>query len=176
MRQFLWSSGDELVPPGFVAVDPFRSDLATVALEAGFGTADLRSGAELESLLRTRQLHLLIRDASYPVGQPGRWTRSDDVPADEDIVALKDLAPPQTLDPNEVPPPEPPRPVWIRIELVDLDGRPLPDHPFRLQLADGSVREGVFDDTGEIRFDDVTPGPCTLLLPTEDELEWAPTG
>jgi hypothetical protein len=171
MRQFMWSAADELVPPGFVEVDPFDSDLPAVVLEAMFSDpADRRPSARIESELRTGRLRLLRCALTDPPMQPGGSHIEDPIP-------LEELAPPQTLGPDELPPPPPPaRPVWIRIELVDLEGRPLPDHPFRLQLADGSVRQGTFGETGEIRFDDVTPGPCTLLLPTDDELEWAPTG
>ncbi|MBC8073004.1 MAG: hypothetical protein IAG13_32075 [Deltaproteobacteria bacterium] len=155
MRRFPTSSGNA----GWAERDPFAIDLPAEWIDDGPGDPFEDAFANLQARR----------------GSP----RRPEHPADsrhlfDGAVALADLAPPARLDPEETPPPTPVRPVWIRIELVDAAGRALPNHPYRLRLSDGSVRTGVFDETGALRFDDVTPGLCTLLLPTEHELEWAP--
>jgi hypothetical protein len=50
----------------------------------------------------------------------------------------------------------------------------MPGHLFRLRLSDGTLRSGTLGPTGELRFDDVLAGLCTLVLPTNDESEWDP--
>jgi hypothetical protein len=78
--------------------------------------------------------------------------------------------PDDSIEP-EAPPQEPPK-HWIEVELVSDDGRPLAGRRYRLELPDGSVREGVFDDKGLLREEGVDPGSCSLTLPTESEDEW----
>lgn len=52
---------------------------------------------------------------------------------------------------------------WLSLKLVDEQGNVIPHRRFKLELADQSTREGDFSD-GQIRFDDVPPGPCSLVL------------
>lgn len=78
---------------------------------------------------------------------------------------------PQPLPPKE---PEPhPELTWIEITVVDEHDQPVKNRPYRLQLGDGSVREGVLGDDGLLRLDGLKPGDCTLTLPTEDVDKWA---
>lgn len=59
--------------------------------------------------------------------------------------------------------PAEPSTTWLSFKLVDEQSRPIANRRFRLDCADQSSREGVFSD-GEVRFEDVPPGGCTLVL------------
>jgi hypothetical protein len=50
-------------------------------------------------------------------------------------------------------------------ELVNAGGKPLPPTPFRVTLPDGSVKDGLSDSKGFIRFpDNAHPGQAKLIL------------
>jgi hypothetical protein len=66
--------------------------------------------------------------------------------------------------------PAEPSTTWLSFKLVDEQSRPIANRRFRLECADQSTREGVFSN-GEIRFEDVPPGGCTLLLLPADAAE-----
>jgi hypothetical protein len=61
---------------------------------------------------------------------------------------------------------------WIEIHLVDQDGNPLPGRRYRLQITDGSVREGVVGADGAIRVSGIDPGQCSISFPDLDGREW----
>jgi hypothetical protein len=59
---------------------------------------------------------------------------------------------------------EAPTPTFVAFKLVDDTGRAIPRVRYRVELPDGSVREGAVDDNGEAREDDCTPGRCRISL------------
>jgi len=63
---------------------------------------------------------------------------------------------------------------WIGIELVDEDGHPVPDEPYRLRVADGTIREGRLDSQGKARIVGIPPGQCQVNFPRIDRDEWRP--
>ena len=60
---------------------------------------------------------------------------------------------------------------WIEIELLEEDGTPAAGEPYRVELPDGELREGVFDKTGLIRFDNIACGICKVWFPGAEETE-----
>jgi type VI secretion system secreted protein VgrG len=64
---------------------------------------------------------------------------------------------------------------WIEIRLVDRDGKPVPGVPFKLELPDGTPKEGVLDANGRARFDGIEPGDCRITFPTLDKDSWEPS-
>jgi hypothetical protein len=62
---------------------------------------------------------------------------------------------------------------WIEIYLIGEDGGPIPGEAYRIELPDGSVREGRLDADGLSRVDDVDPGICLVTFPNLDREAWA---
>ena len=54
---------------------------------------------------------------------------------------------------------------WVAFQLVDEDGRPLPDVTYRIRLPGGSAEKGSLNEEGTVRFDDIDPGECEIRFP-----------
>jgi hypothetical protein len=65
---------------------------------------------------------------------------------------------------------------WIEIRLLDSDNQPVPGEKYRVRLPDSSIREGVLDQEGKVRFEGIAPGECQLCFPKIDGNEWRPLG
>lgn len=61
---------------------------------------------------------------------------------------------------------------WIEIVLIGEDDKPIPGEAYRVELPDGSVREGSLDDKGFARCDGIDPGTCQVTFPRLDEEAW----
>jgi hypothetical protein len=61
---------------------------------------------------------------------------------------------------------------WIEIKLIGEDDKPIPGEAYRVELVDGSVREGRLDAEGFVRIDQIDPGTCTVTFPALDEEAW----
>lgn len=76
------------------------------------------------------------------------------------------------LTPDEVAPTRaavaPPVLTWIEIELLDLEGHPIPNVPYELVLPDGTVRTGSLNVAGLARVDGIDPGTCKLSFPNSN--------
>jgi len=64
---------------------------------------------------------------------------------------------------------------WIEVELVDLDGEPVPDKDFRIRLSKGNVLSGRTDRQGKARFEGVDPDSGEVIFPQIPE-EAGPSG
>jgi uncharacterized Zn-binding protein involved in type VI secretion len=62
--------------------------------------------------------------------------------------------------------------VWVEIELVDQDGKAVPNEPYSIQLPDGTVSEGSTDSDGLARVDGIDPGNCQITFPSLDQRSW----
>jgi hypothetical protein len=51
---------------------------------------------------------------------------------------------------------------WIEIKLLDFNDKPLAGHPYKLELPDGTVREGKVGADGLARITGIDPGQCKL--------------
>lgn len=61
---------------------------------------------------------------------------------------------------------------WVEMEVVDMEGNPVPDKRYLCMLTNGSVQEGVLDRKGKVRFDDIEPGNCVFVLTELDQDAW----
>ena len=61
---------------------------------------------------------------------------------------------------------------WIEIKLVDETGAPVPGEKYRIELPDGSVREGVLGPEGTAWHGNLDPGTCKITFPDMDASEW----
>lgn len=73
---------------------------------------------------------------------------------------------------KEEPPPQPqtqasqaPKSAWLEIAVVDKAGKPMSAEPYRLELPDGSIKEGVLDGGGKLRLEGIDPGKCKIEFP-----------
>jgi hypothetical protein len=58
---------------------------------------------------------------------------------------------------------------WIEFQVIDIiTGKPVPAVQLEVILADASKQKCKTDGSGSIRFDDTTPGDCTLLSDWKD--------
>jgi hypothetical protein len=57
------------------------------------------------------------------------------------------------------------QPTWVEIQLLDSEGKPVPNARYRLELPDGSVLEGQLDENGLAGVDGIDPGNCDLTFP-----------
>ncbi|WP_437285476.1 hypothetical protein [Sorangium sp. So ce406] len=70
--------------------------------------------------------------------------------------------------------PLPPRSVvtWVELSLVGEDDMPIPGEQYRIELPDGSVRDGRLDSRGLARIDGIDPGTCSITFPALDQDAW----
>jgi hypothetical protein len=61
---------------------------------------------------------------------------------------------------------------WVEITLVDENGDPVPGEAYRLELPDGSVREGALDAGGKARVEGIDPGACRVTFSNLDARDW----
>jgi hypothetical protein len=168
----------------------------TVVLRRRLGLGDRGapvSRRELEAWLggpASRPLLLEICRAAFPVEHPTTvdtavlLARLDAAIARGDVVAV-----PTRLAAVAIVPPEPreeelraaprteaqPKTTWIAIRLVD-DGsppRPVPFRRYRVELPDGSTREGTLGEDGTAVVRDIEPGACRVTFPDLAPEAWA---
>lgn len=70
------------------------------------------------------------------------------------------------------PRPEDKKKTWIEIVLVDENGVPIPNEPYRLTLVSGEKRNGNLDERGFARVDGIEAGMCDVTFPQIDGREW----
>lgn len=78
---------------------------------------------------------------------------------------------PAAADSN--PPPEEVEDHWIGVELVDEDGKPVPDEPYKVKLPDGTIQSGRLDEKGRARIEGITEsGQAQISFPGLHGDEW----
>ena len=61
---------------------------------------------------------------------------------------------------------------WIEIELVDENDQPVQGERYRIELPDGTVRQGTLDSKGQARIGGIDPGNCKITFPNLDKDAW----
>lgn len=61
---------------------------------------------------------------------------------------------------------------WLEIELVEVDGKPVPREPYEVRSPSGTVVRGQLDGNGFARVADLDPGSCTVTFPLRDRRDW----
>ena len=64
-------------------------------------------------------------------------------------------------------------PTWIEVRLVDTENRPIAGEPYRIRMPDSSIREGVLDEEGKVRFEGIPGGQCQVCFPRIHGDEWS---
>ena len=67
-----------------------------------------------------------------------------------------------------------PQATWIEVQLLDENGKPVPNAKYQVELSDGSTRSGTLNQQGSVRFEDIDPGDCQVSFPEIDANEWNP--
>lgn len=63
----------------------------------------------------------------------------------------------------------------VMIELLDVDGNPVPGEPYRIELPDGTVVTGKLDAQGKAHVTGIEqPGTCQVCFYERDAAIWAP--
>ncbi len=71
-------------------------------------------------------------------------------------------------------PAEPPRKVWISIELRDDAGKPVADEPYEIRVPGEELsRAGTLNRQGQARLEGVAEGECEVCFPKIDGREWS---
>jgi uncharacterized protein (DUF2345 family) len=77
-----------------------------------------------------------------------------------------------TAETEEESPLEPEQPIsqpnWLLIELVDENGRSVPDIRYTLTLPDGTIHEGTLDEQGQAWLENLPIGDLILTFPDVD--------
>lgn len=78
--------------------------------------------------------------------------------------------------PQEAPAPAAPTDLetktWITIRLVDEEDRPIGYARYRIELPDGTVRDGRLDAAGVAHHAGIDPGTCRVTFPEYDGEAW----
>jgi nucleoid-associated protein YgaU len=74
-----------------------------------------------------------------------------------------DAAPAQELGPTSEQPPT--SKSWIGIVLLDQDGTPVPNRPYRVIQPDGTTVDGTLDSNGTAFVRSIDPGSCKIWCP-----------
>lgn len=73
-------------------------------------------------------------------------------------------------------PPPPPKKTkqtsWIEVELLDEEKKPIANQLYRVEVPDGTFREGKLDAQGRVRIDNIDPGTCEIFFPDLEESKW----
>lgn len=78
-------------------------------------------------------------------------------------------------DEQAAPKKEEPKPVhFIEIELVDDDGKPVPNEAYVIELPDGTKRTGRTDGEGKARLTGIDPGTAKVSFPDLDKSAYEP--
>ncbi len=133
----------------------------------------------------------VLSDACADLGAPSTPDRGPAAPLLRDLlraalldgrltaVRVKQRMPPGDTPSSAPEPPPPPPPAkqdektWVEIVLRTRDDdQPIPFKRYRIELPDGSVRQGMLDSNGAARVSGIDPGTCKVTFPDLHETEW----
>jgi hypothetical protein len=136
-------------------------------------------GRLLEDILPGARAHLDDDEVLALLGSMLRARRL--LVREQPVMPLAGFGAEPVADAGAVEPPQPAvaRPArteltWIEIQLIGEDNQPIPGERYRIELTDGSVREGRLNEEGLARVDGIDPGQCQVTFPALDEEAWVP--
>jgi uncharacterized Zn-binding protein involved in type VI secretion len=62
--------------------------------------------------------------------------------------------------------------VWVEIQLLDTDNKPVPNEAYHIELPAGTSSDGCTDDKGMARVEGIDPGNCKISFPNLDKKSW----
>lgn len=171
LSDWLW---DPAIAPSLrsiaASLEPFGSS---------YDDADCRTREVLLRGIRDRRVHVeRLRDHVCDLGPAAlaemaahlSWSLAPDPPRPMPR-QTRPTPPPPREAPSE---PPTPRPTYIDVVVVDPEGRPITDRPWRMRLPDGSIASGMLGPDGRVFLDGIEGGICTLSFPTREERDWRP--
>lgn len=60
---------------------------------------------------------------------------------------------------------------WIEVVMLDESGQPVSEEDYKIELPDGTIKEGKVGKDGRAWIEDIPPGECKLSFPQFDESE-----
>jgi hypothetical protein len=142
----------------------------------------LFSGATGATLQSREELARLLRDLGLPDLDAGALDTAERAQVETRLLdwlerrfALYEVRRPSVVIPLDTPDEEVLGPVssapdsnpktWIAINLVDQTGTPVPNRPYRIVLADGTILDGTLDSNGAAMVQSLDPGSCSIWCP-----------
>jgi hypothetical protein len=61
---------------------------------------------------------------------------------------------------------------WVEFAVVDMEGNPVSNKRYLVMLPDGSLQEGMLDQRGVVRFNNIDPENSVFSLPELDKDAW----
>lgn len=74
--------------------------------------------------------------------------------------------------PVEAAPKPPAQATWVAIRLTDTAGDPVRQVKYKIELPDGSTKEGKLDDNGLAKVESAQSGMCKISFPEIDAGDW----
>ena len=141
----------------FVTIGPAGVDISgpMIKLNSG-GAAGSVGPASLVPPMKV--VPAFVADSAKPGQEPEKSPLGKDRPG-------------QQQDPSNHDP-DPDKPHWIEVELVDEAGKPVAGESVQVTLPDGSIAGGTTDEKGLRRIDGIDPGTCRITFPDLDEKAW----
>lgn len=145
---------------------------AVIAPSAGGGMGAVSAGVAGEAGSAAQALTKASKDGAATVAVGGNQTLSQAAGAGSGGSgsgssaggSSSGAAPASSSDPQKT---------WVEIQLVDADGKPVPNEPYRITAPDGTVSEGSTDGNGVARVDGIDPGNCKITFMALDQQAWS---
>ncbi|MEQ1761776.1 MAG: type VI secretion system tip protein TssI/VgrG [Pyrinomonadaceae bacterium] len=69
-------------------------------------------------------------------------------------------------------PEDPKKKSWIKLKMVDEEGKPVPGQAYEVKTSDGKLRKGSLNHKGEAHIQGIEPGNCDVTFPNLDKDAW----
>ncbi|MEO5860143.1 MAG: type VI secretion system tip protein TssI/VgrG [Pyrinomonadaceae bacterium] len=67
---------------------------------------------------------------------------------------------------------DPKKKSWIKLKMVDEEGKPVPSQAYEVKTSDGKIRKGSLNSKGEAHIKGIEPGNCDVSFPNLDKDAW----
>lgn len=67
---------------------------------------------------------------------------------------------------------DPTKTSWIKIAMIDEEGKPVRGEAYRIKAPDGTYRNGTLDHNGKAEIKGIDPGSCEITFPNLDQDAW----
>ena len=142
-------------PEGWVSEDQALAEIC-LSLEGAFPGSDAPEGGWLREMLRRALTDGRVVAVRMSFDGPGEAFAKEEEEAQTQRRPAKEEK------------------TWIEIVLVDEEdsSRPLAFAKYRVELPNGSPREGLLDARGRARIEGIDPGTCHVTFPDLDASAW----
>lgn len=67
---------------------------------------------------------------------------------------------------------DPKKKSWIKLKMIDEEGKPVPGEAYEIKTSDGKIRSGSLNNKGEAHIKGIEPGNCDVTFPNLDKGAW----